>query len=96
MGSINKQSGKVRLQQLANQGGDAGAAGLKGNQASRGVKIDPSILRKMQRGTVLAANDSERNQESASNYHIDGINLMQGPYNPATSTVRAHYSQGSS
>lgn len=66
MGSINKQSGKVRLQQLANEGGGDASSGLKGNQASRGVKIDPSILRKMQRGTVLAANDAERSQELAS------------------------------
>ena len=70
MGSINKQSGRVRLGQLANGGG--GGAGLAGNQASQGVKIAPSVLRKMQRGTVLAANDSERTADPEEFARLNG------------------------
>lgn len=74
MGSINKQSGRVRLGQLPSGGGGGGGAGngLRGNQAAQGVKIAPSVLRKMQRGTVLAANDSERDQNPEEFARLNG------------------------
>ena len=70
MGSINKQSGRVRLNQLAN--GSGGGAGLAGNQAFQGVRIAPSVLRKMQCGTVSGANDSERTADHEEFARLNG------------------------
>ena len=93
MGSINKQSGRVRLGQLAS-GGGGGGDGLRGNQAGKGVKIAPSVLRKMQRGTVLAANDSERDADPEEfarlngHYNDEGYEYVAGEFEEPDYTGR--------